>query len=368
MEQIELYKVDANQAVRLWRIIAEDNVLIIQHGLANGQLQTETNIIELNKSGRTLAQQVALEMQSRINKQKDKGYCESIEEAIDSKGLNASGLLRPMLAHKIRDVKIVDWANAFVQYKYNGHRCMITRQQGKLIAYSRNGKPINSIDHILQNMDWLPEGMTVDGELYCHGVALQTISSWVRKTQPDSRNLYYIIFDVVTAQSFCVRKIWLEQNVPQEYENGLVLAPTFRFAESVMPLKMRTEEAIANGYEGLIIRDSAKGYEVGKRSQSLIKVKQSLDAEFCILGVDKSKDGWAIFECYKYPGRYIGRSIIPGDDEIFRVTAPGTHAEKVAAFETATNYVGKMLTVEFFEWTKDKKPFHPVAIGLRTSD
>ena len=74
MAQIELYKVDANQAVRLWRIIAENNVLIIQHGLANGQLQTETDIIEVNKSGRTLTQQVALEMRCRINKQKDKGY------------------------------------------------------------------------------------------------------------------------------------------------------------------------------------------------------------------------------------------------------------------------------------------------------
>src|SRR5574343_449120 len=368
MGQIELYKVDANHAVRLWRIIAEDNVLIIQHGLVNGELKTEKDIIEVNKSGRTLAQQVALEMQSRINKQKDKGYCESIEEAIDSKGLNASGLLRPMLAHKIRDVKAVDWANAFCQYKYNGHRCMITRQQGRLIAYSRNGKPISSIGHILQNMDWLPEGMTVDGELYCHGVALQTIGSWVRKKQPDSRKLCYIIFDAVTDLPFCTRKTWLDQVVPQEYENGLVLAPTFRFTESVMPLKMRTEEAIANGYEGLIIRQNKSGYEVGKRSQSLIKVKQSLDAEFCIVAVHPSKDGWAIFECYKYPDRYIGRSIIPGDDETFRVTAPGTHAEKVAAFETATSYTGKMLTVEFFEWTKDKKPFHPVAIGLRTSN
>lgn len=368
MSLTTLYKIDANDSVRVWHIIAENDVVIIQHGLLNGQLQTESERIEVNKSGRSLDQQIALAMQSRINKQLDKGYCFSVEEALQNKGLNAAGLLRPMLARTIADVNAIDWARCLIQYKYNGHRCMITKKEGRLIAYSRNGKIIDSVDHILKDLMWLPEGKTLDGELYCHGVALQTISSWVRKRQPDSKKLCYIIFDMVSRSPFTERYQWLQEKEIGKSTPNIILAPTFDSVEVRSSIKYKTQEAIDNGYEGLVIRHGNAGYEIGKRSSFLVKVKQSLDAEFCIVGVDKSKDGWAIFECYKVPGRYVGKSIQIPDEDIFRVTAPGTRFDKVAAFTSAENYVGKMLTVEFFEWTKDRKPFHPVAIGVRTSE
>ncbi len=356
-----LYKTDANDQIRVWSIIAEDTVLIIQHGVLNGAMQVATEHVELNKSGRDIDQQVILKMQSRINKQLDAGYCDSIEEAMDSKGLNASKLLRPMLAQKFRDVKNIDFANCFVQYKYNGHRCLVTKQNGKLIAYSRNGKPINSINHILKDLQWLPEGYTLDGELYLHGVPLQTIGSLVRKNQPDSKKLVYVVYDCLFLNKpYSNRNLYVHNMLVDRFDN-VVVAPTFAYVESKMPVKERLAESIGNGYEGLILRHGNTGYEPGKRSQSLVKVKQVLDDEFCIVGVHQSVDGWAIFECYKKPGvlAYLQ------DNDTFRVSAMGTIQDKHDAWSNRNDFIGKMLTVEFFEWTIDDKPFHPVAIGIR---
>lgn len=360
-----LYKTDANDQIRVWSIIAEGTVLIIQHGVLNGATQVSTEHVELNKSGRDIDQQVALKLQSRISTQFDKGYCSTIEEAIDSKGLNASKLLRPMLAQKFRDVKNIDFANCFVQYKYNGHRCLVTKQNGKLIAYSRNGKPINSIDHIMKDLQWLPEGYTLDGELYLHGVPLQTIGSLVRKNQHASKKLMYVVYDLVApAVKYAERNGWLKANLGVKDTPTVYIASTWTFAESKMPIKERLAESISNGYEGLILRHGNTGYEPGKRSQSLVKVKQVLDAEFCIVGVHQSADGWAIFECYKVPGQYYNALVC----DSFRVSAMGTMQDKHDAWANRNDFIGKMLTVEFFEWTNDGKPFHPVAIGIRGTE
>ena len=356
-----LYKTDANDQIRVWSIIAEGTVLIVQHGVLNGAMQIATEVVELNKSGRNIDQQVTLKMASRINKQLDAGYCNTIEEAMSSKGLNASKLLKPMLAQKFRDVKNIDFANCFVQYKYNGHRCLVTKQEGKLIAYSRNGKPINSIDHILKDLEWLPEGYTLDGELYVHGLALQTISSLVRKNQPDSKKLVYVVYDCLFIRKpYASRNLYVHNMLIDRFDNVSV-APTFQWSESGMLLKERLAESIADGYEGLILRHGNTGYEPGKRSSSLVKVKQVLDDEFCIVGVHQSADGWAIFECNAMPRVSLAATVFG----TFRVSAMGTMQDKHDAWANRNNFIGKMLTVEFFEWTIDNKPFHPVAIGIR---
>jgi DNA ligase 1 len=357
-----LYKIDANGAVRQWTASVEGSTIVILHGLVGGKLGVTTDYIKTNQSGRTLEQQIALEVQSRINTQLDKGYCETIELAHQNQGLNAVGLIKPTLAHKICDVKDIDWSTCYMQYKYNGHRCLVTKKEGKVIAYSRNGKLIQSVSHITSQLQWLPEGATLDGELYHHGTPLQTIGSWIRKNQEDSKNLVYVVFDMVSDAPFLDRYARMACNIPTS--QSLVIAPTYDFMASKTPLKERLAKVLDNGYEGLILRHGTQGYEVGKRSQKLVKVKQTLDDEFCIVAVHQSKDGWAIFECYKQPKI---RAYIPGIDT-FRVTAPGTHEEKLKAWEERNSYLGKMLTVEFFEWTNDKKPFHPVAIGLRVCD
>jgi DNA ligase-1 len=249
-----------------------------------------------------------------------------------------------MLAKKVQDFPNIDVSKYFVQYKYNGHRCLITNDGDRNIAYSRNGKEINTIQHILDTVD-IPQGVTLDGELYVHGELLQNISSLVRKVQPWNAKLEYIAYDIMLNKPYSYR---LEELMSRYESAKISIAPT-RYGPMVDSISNALRGAISEGYEGLILRDSFSGYEAGKRSSSLIKVKQALDAEFIVTNIHPSADGWAILECSTAHGG------------IFRVSAPGTIDDKIHVLQNPEHYIGELVNVEFFEWTKDGKPFHPVA-------
>lgn len=357
----KLYKVDNNGKVRVWSISPYANQIQIEHGLLKGAKQVETEMVVVNQSGRTLAEQIQSRIESRVNKQLDKGYKYSIEEAKASLGQNAAGLLRPMLAQKFRDVKNLDYSNMWIQSKFNGHRCLITMTENGPVAYSRNGKPIDTIPHILAKLQHLELGTTLDGELYVHGIPLQTLGSWIRKRQFESNHLRFVCYDVIQSFAYAKRFDFIGNHLFGL--EGIDIAPSELYVPGSSIIDMMNVR-IADGYEGLMLRHGTTGYEVGKRSQSLVKVKQCLDAEFCIVEVHQSSDGWAIFECFKNPSVM---AYIPGNGT-FRVSAPGTMADKQLAWANRDNLIGKMLTVEFFEWTNDRKPFHPIAIGVRDED
>ena len=349
MDNVALFKYNASGALLLWTIRAEANKLIIMHGQVNGKMQTVEEEVEINKSGRDLLAQVTLRLKSRVAKQVDKGYCYSIEEAELSKGLNAAKLKRPMLAKKFRDVRNVDLDNAWLQNKYNGHRCIITNVDGEKLAYSRNGKPILSIGHILDGLD-IPEDMFFDGELYHHGTSLQTIGSWIKRSQDDSNKLKFIAYDVMLDVPYSTRLDVLHKLIRGKFAD---VAPTIEVNRHTNLTEL-LDEAISNGYEGAMLRQEKFGYDAGNRSSSLLKLKKFMDQEFLVLDVTPSKDGWGILTC-----------LLPGD-KTFRVSAPGTIENKTEILQNKQNYIGRHITVEFFEWTTDGVPFHPVATTWRT--
>ena len=66
-------------------------------------------------------------------------------------------MIKPMLAYKV-DKKPVDWSEkVFMQPKLDGVRCVIKLDKsGKVIAYSRTGKPWLNIRHIIKDLKpWL---------------------------------------------------------------------------------------------------------------------------------------------------------------------------------------------------------------------
>jgi len=340
-----LYKVTATGAIQQWSIMKQKRSLYIVYGQLGGALQEKIEEVEINQSGRSLAEQIELRADSRINKQIDKGYCYTIEEARQSVGLNANKLLKPMLAQQLKNSKI-DIKKCFVQYKYNGHRCLITNTGKRNIAYSRNGKPINTINHILDDLN-IPDGLTLDGELYIHGMALQDAGSLIRKVQPGNEQLAFICYDVMKPDKYEHRLDFLCNLI---IPSSVKIAPTQ--SPGIKDINENLHIAIEDGYEGLILRTNDIGYETGKRSKSLIKVKKWLDDEFLVIDVISSKDGWGILKCML-------------NQKIFKVSAPGTIDEKTEILYNKEDYIGRMVNIEFFEWTNDGVPFHPIAKYFR---
>lgn len=340
----KLYIKDARGDIRTWEIWSEPFKIVMNFGLEFGEKIFKTENVTLGKQSRTTQEQIDNRIKSRIKKMKDKGYVETREEAL-SGATNSLGLLKPMLAHALKNVRSIDWRTAVIQRKYDGHRCLVTRMHGENIAYSRNGKMIHSIDHILKHIQ-LEDGQTIDGELYHHGVRLQTISSWVKKDQAESKKLVYVVYDIMEYTPYLIRLGIIKEVVCNS--NSIMVAPTrdCNSEEQALELMMKYK---SEGYEGAIVRHGATHYEDGKRSKSLVKFKTVLDAIFNIVDVKLSKDGWAILVCETYDGKQ------------FSVSAPGGMDEKYDVAANHIKYIGKDLRIEFANYTKDGIPFHPIA-------
>lgn len=342
-----LYKRDHRGNLRFWSITDEGGgELTIEFGQVGGETQVQTEYVEEN-TVRDIEEQTESRIRSRINKKLDKGYVYDQELAKKKADRNILGFRKPMLAAKFSNIREdIDYDSSYFQYKYDGHRCLITNDGGSLIAYTRNGKLIDTIDHILTGLK-IPEGETIDGELYAHGAKLQSISSWVKRYQENTLKLRYHCYDVVSDGNYSDRLDMLKS-----FQMGpcAEIVPTFSYNNSV---KIMLVDSISKGYEGLIIRPDGFGYEDGKRSKGLIKVKQFLDDEFRVVSISESKDNWAILNCAMENGTQ------------FSVSAPGTIGFKTYIKDHPNEFIGKYVKVEYSGLTAAGKPFHPVAIMFR---
>jgi len=341
-EEVTLYYLGGNNAIYEWHICVENDTLVINHGRSNGVKTTTYEVIDRGKGGRSLFGQIQSRLNSRIHTQRLRGYKDTIEEARLGR-TNVLDLPKPMLAQSWNKVKNLNIEDMYVQWKYDGNRCLITRQGDKLVAYSRKGKVIKSIGHILNGMD-LPEGLVIDGELYHHGTPLPTIRSWISRNQPDTSKLSFHAYDVVLPIDYKYRLRMLEQ---LSLGKATEVAPTLKMENLQLSEMMNRSRQL--GYEGLILRNEKGGYDIGKRSKNLIKVKVFLDEEFEVNQMYLSEKGMPMATCLIDDGRS------------FDVVLPGTKEEKRRQLENKYDYLGRHLTIEFSQWTPDGLPFHAVA-------
>ena len=365
MSEVILYAKDNLGRIRIWTCAIDEEVpgLIMSYGQMGGAIQQQIEVIPNGKSTRTWYEQAMLQLASKVSKKRDAGYVHKLEDAENSARSNALNLKRPMLAQTYTSARLIK-PGAYWQYKYNGLRCLVKKTASGLVKYSRNGKLLENLGHLDAALDaMLEEGETFDGELYCHGESLQTILSWVKRYQVNTQKIKYHIYDIISDEPYAGRYNRLQEAAGEAITSPATLVPTYLLESPTSPPKPIAEairdnlrEARALGYEGIMIRHTHSGYEDGKRSKSLIKVKVWLDDEYEIIGISESKDGWAILEC-KLP---TGGS--------FSVSAPGTIQQKKEVLRHPAQYIGKWVTVQYAELTKDGIPFHPVATMYRNKD
>jgi len=345
MDEITLYTKDVTGSIRVWSISSEADTIIIEFGQLGGSIQTKYETIDEGKQSRTIEEQVEHRINSRVMKQIDKGYGHNLSEIREKPVTNALGFLKPMLAHPIKNRHIS--FPCYIQRKYDGHRCLIRKDGEDIVAYSRNGKPITTIKHItdeILKMDTFDSG-TIDGELYVHGLSLQKISSLVKRNQAESSGIKLMVYDVIhDDENYNSRFAWLSR---QSWPKSVEIAET-KIVYDDYEINGHFVESREGGYEGSIVRHGDTGYEHGKRSYSLLKVKGCHDTECMVINIEPSKDGWARLEC-----QYKGKT--------FWVSAPGTMDEKYKAMVNADKLLGEYVKIEYANLTKDGVPFHPIA-------
>lgn len=344
-----LYAKDVSGNLRVWYISVVEDIIRISYGIFNGAIQHQEEQITSGKGGKTLAEQINSRYQSRINKQLLKGYKHTIEEALQATiPTNALLMPKPMLAQKGKPIP----RKCFIQYKYDGNRCMIVKDDEKVFAYSRNGKPITTVPHILECAKDIPEGTILDGELYSHGMHLQSIRSAIACEQFSSKKLQFLCYDTVEKVPYGNRLAILKE-LP--FGQDIVIVPTWEIDQEDDPefIPRMFKQARSEGYEGLIARDKVTGYDVGKRSPSLLKIKQVESEEFLVIDIVPSKDNWAVLVC------------INEKQQTFKVSCPLGIEFKTLVLLNKDKYIGQWITVEYANLTPDGLPFHPVAIAFR---
>lgn len=352
MDETVLYR-NSKHGISRWTIWQDDNTIRMKSEAKIGDTPMYfSEVVEEGKAGRSLQQQIELRMKARIRGKIDNGYVHTREEAQNPNLKNVMGHHQPMLAQKLKDVKKFRLEDYYIQPKLDGHRCMIVREGGELIAYSRRGREITTINHLLPYID-IPEGVTLDGELYVHGQPLQTIASWAKRLQPDSAKLNYIVFDVVEDVPFRERLRMIEQDLRIPPNGPFSMLDTLSPVSEDVVLNTMFRAFRDSGYEGAILRHGDYPYEIGRRSRGLIKMKETFDDEFQVVDITPSVDNWAVLHCRT------------DDGKVFKVSAPGTVEAKKHVLAKKFEFIGTYVTVEYAHLTKEGIPFHPVALRWR---
>ncbi|HRU10624.1 MAG TPA: hypothetical protein P5144_14715 [Thermoanaerobaculia bacterium] len=346
-----------------WRVygLPPDNrsrgrVVIMHASTEGGSEISHVDDVFVNKSGRTIEEQMKLEIDSRCSRMRDKGYKLSREEALQG-ATNQLGLINPMLAQKVQDVRLTaaDFAanGAFVQPKYDGHRCLVTKRDGDMLAYSRKGKPIETIGHVLEQLyPIMQDGDTFDGELYVHGQPLQAISSLIKRDQAGSRALTFRWYDLCDLKRVFRDRynLMVDLHASVVDKSAVQLTPTGR-VDSMSKVYDFFRKCRQKGYEGAMLRLSRAGYETARRASQLLKVKEREDCEVTTIGCKPSARGWAVLRVRADWGAE------------FDVSAPGSVDEKVEVLKNyEERYHNRRLTVEYACLTTERVPFHCVAV------
>ena len=267
--------------------------------------------------------------------------------------------IKPMLAIEMEE-KLVKLP-AFVQPKLDGIRCIIYKLQqplekNQIIFQSRQNKLFEPFLHLLPDLEKIfkdQPDLILDGELYCHGLGFEAVTSMVRRAKtrhPDVEKINYVIYDCVTNDEYKIRMNKI----------NIFLKHVF-FIETIEVTKMsEIEDAHSHytdyGYEGIMIRTNGL-YKHG-RSKDLLKYKKFKDSEYLVVGHTEGTGahaGTAIFVCKSSET----------SDKTFNVVMNGPLEKRRDMLKHVGDYYGKLLTVKYQELSVDGIPRFPIGLGFR---
>ena len=266
-----------------------------------------------------------------------------------------------MKCYPFEEKRLAKWTPPFiVQPKYDGFRCRaMPTPSGDYLLLSSEENPIFSVPHI--NVALNESGFSdveLDGELYCHGMSFDAISSIVSRTvnlHPDYTKMQFHIFDVTTVELQIERTINLSQcNV----EEPLIISPYWT-AENLEEVMAIYSEIIGWGYEGIIVRHPYCMYE-RKRSTKVMKFKPKQEDNYAIVGYEEeiSKDG--------DPKGTLGSLICKsGDGNIFTVGSGFSRQDRILYWRERDKLAGRVVRIQYQHITPGRKvPRFPVFVEV----
>lgn len=392
----DLYKKTSAGSIQCWAVSVVENhdgtaVIVVDYGLwgTDSPQQTSDLISEGKNIGKknetTAIEQAYLEAQSKWEKQKKKGYVESLEAAKSGEVDRViEGGIVPMLAHSYSKHASKIKYPAYVQPKLDGIRCIAIMSDGKCTLWSRTRKPITGVPHIARELESAFPGRSLvfDGELYVHSyktlskhqtmeieegtvdihpnqVAFEKIVSLVRQEVPGEGHevVEYHVYDLPNyGGGFYRRAEALEEMAKNPGLDKVKIVQT-DLIYSDDQLMEKCQGHMEQGYEGTMVRNYDGFYE-NKRSYGLQKIKEFEDSEFEIVGVEEGRG-----KLQGHVGAFVCKT---KDGKQFSVKMSGSTERLREYFLDHSLWEGQLLTVKYQGLTNaESVPRFPIGICLR---
>jgi DNA ligase-1 len=209
------------------------------------------------------------------------------------------------LAHDSANHEAKVVGSKFIEVKLDGVRVItIVRPDGRVDQYSRNGKELVNFPHVIEQISAVAgqftEPMVLDGEVMS-GSFQDLMKQVHRKSDVQSQDAVLNLFDIVTlaefeaGQSSTTQEKRSEQVYKWHKANKDVLPNVTVVGHELVDLdtdagKLRFAEinrqAIAGGYEGIMIKEPTAGYEC-KRSVAWLKLKPFIEVSLTVITTEE---------------------------------------------------------------------------------
>ncbi len=262
--------------------------------------------------------------------------------------------------------RLLKWQPPFiVQPKYDGIRCRaIQLENGEWLLLSSEENPIFSVPHINEGLKKMGlHDIELDGELYCHGMSFEGITSITSRTvnlHPDHKTIKFHIFDYISDEPNAVRTPSISSIIPST--SFTEIAP-FWLCNDLDDIMRTYDNLIDLGYEGIIVRNAYAPY-VRKRSIYVMKFKPKKEDIYEILSYNEE------FSNEGVPKARLGSiTCASGDGHTFNVGTGFSDELRHSLWAKRENLKGNFIRVQYQHLTSGKKvPRFPVFMEVVESE
>ena len=203
-----------------------------------------------------------------------------------------------MLAHDgAKHPKKIE-GKCYIEYKYDGVRVIAIVTNGDATLYSRNGKLLENFPHINEALSKPEfEGLVFDGEVMSED--FQALMKQVqRKEGAQTEDCYLAVFDMLTLEEFNASGTDLSAKERRERLERLEGSLNHRIQlvdaqlinldtdEGQTQFQAMNKQALAEGYEGLMIKPAHMGYKCS-RSHAWLKIKPFIEVTLTVVALEE---------------------------------------------------------------------------------
>lgn len=258
----------------------------------------------------------------------------------------------------------VEGKEFIITTKLDGGRCVLIKDNnGKAIFKTRQGKIIDGLVEFKEDIDKLPNGIVLDGELLAinknnlHSKDLYSVTMKESRKKGNKHDLQLNVFDIIPYNEFISgvssknafeRKEILHNLIEQNQFTNIIEVKVLYKGNDINKIEELLNEITSKGGEGIMINLDSP-YET-KRTSNILKVKKFQEADVRVLDIlegNKSNSGklGAIKIQFEYKDKLYTCECGSGF----------TQEERELYWQHPELLINKIVTIKYFEISQDSK-------------